>query len=196
LYKHPNCKLNYQQLHLTYLCNLARYWLQAPWGWHDSVETCRSVIICEIIVHLLFTVQNKTAHFSFTKRPIFFYLWISYSCLTTSPQPLPKPVLHTVRSSVSSSNFQYRLICLSSYSSKYLTSYSSSSRHFYPSFYLSFHNVLYMTVSLHVVTNPVSLFHVALNMRLITKILTESRFLCMNKLLMRRSSVMRSRMFW
>jgi len=28
---------------LKYLCNLARYWLQAPWGWYDSVETCRSV---------------------------------------------------------------------------------------------------------------------------------------------------------
>jgi len=26
---------------------------------HDSVETCRSVIICEIIVHLLVMVQNK-----------------------------------------------------------------------------------------------------------------------------------------
>ena len=42
-----------------YLCNLARYWLQAPWGWHDSVETRRSVIIYEIIVHLLVIVQNK-----------------------------------------------------------------------------------------------------------------------------------------
>jgi hypothetical protein len=41
------------------MCNLARYWLQAPWGWHDTVETCSSVIICEIIVHLLVTVQNK-----------------------------------------------------------------------------------------------------------------------------------------
>jgi len=50
--KHLNCKLYYQQLHLKYLCNLARYWLQAPWGWHNSDETCRSVIICEIIVHL------------------------------------------------------------------------------------------------------------------------------------------------
>jgi hypothetical protein len=39
--------------------NLARYWLQAPWGRHDSVETCRSVIICEIIVHLLVIVQNN-----------------------------------------------------------------------------------------------------------------------------------------
>jgi len=27
----------------VYLCNVARYWLQAPWGWQDSVETCRSV---------------------------------------------------------------------------------------------------------------------------------------------------------
>jgi hypothetical protein len=49
----------YQQLHLKYLCNFARYWLQAPCGWHDSVETCRrSVIICEIIVHLLVIVQE------------------------------------------------------------------------------------------------------------------------------------------
>ena len=55
---HLNSKLYYQQLHLKYLCNLARYWLQAPWGWHDSVETCRSVIICEIIVNLLVIVQN------------------------------------------------------------------------------------------------------------------------------------------
>ena len=39
--------------------NLARLWLQAPWGWYDSVETCRSVIICEIIVHLLVLVQNN-----------------------------------------------------------------------------------------------------------------------------------------
>jgi len=53
------CKLYYQQLHLKYLCNLGRYWLQAPWGWHDRVTTCRSVIICEIIVHLLVIVQNK-----------------------------------------------------------------------------------------------------------------------------------------
>jgi hypothetical protein len=45
-----NCKLYCQQLHLKYCCNLARYWLQAVWGWHDSVETCSSVIICEIIV--------------------------------------------------------------------------------------------------------------------------------------------------
>jgi len=57
--KDLNCKSHYQQLLLKHLCNLARYWLQAPWGWHDSVETCRSVIICEIIVYLLVIVQNK-----------------------------------------------------------------------------------------------------------------------------------------
>jgi len=51
--KHLNCKLYYQQLHLKYLCNLSRHWLHPPWGWHDRVETCRSVIICEIIIHLL-----------------------------------------------------------------------------------------------------------------------------------------------
>jgi len=57
--KHLNSKLYYQQLHLKYLCNWARYWLQAPWGWHDIVETCKSVIICEIIVHLSVIVQKK-----------------------------------------------------------------------------------------------------------------------------------------
>jgi len=36
------CKLFNQQ---KYLCNLARYWLQTPWGWHDSVETCSSSVI-------------------------------------------------------------------------------------------------------------------------------------------------------
>jgi len=56
---HLNYKLYNQQLHLKYWCNLARYWLQAAWGWHDRAETCSSVIICEIIVHLLVRVQNK-----------------------------------------------------------------------------------------------------------------------------------------
>jgi len=52
-------QLYYQQLHLKYLCILARYWLQAPWGWHGSVKTRRSVIICELIVHLLVIIQIK-----------------------------------------------------------------------------------------------------------------------------------------
>jgi hypothetical protein len=67
--KHLNSKLYYRQLHLKYWCNLARYWLQAVWGWHDSVETCRSVIICEIIVHLLVIAQNS-------KQPIIYFLLI------------------------------------------------------------------------------------------------------------------------
>jgi len=57
--KHLKCKLYYQQLNLKYLCNLARYWLKARWGWHDSVETCSSVIICAIIVDLLVIVRNN-----------------------------------------------------------------------------------------------------------------------------------------
>jgi hypothetical protein len=57
--EHLNCKLYYRQLHLKYWCDLARYWLQAVWGWQDIVETCSSVIICEIIVHLLVGVQNN-----------------------------------------------------------------------------------------------------------------------------------------
>ena len=45
---------------VKYWCNLASYWLQAVWGWHDSVETCSSVIICEIIVCICwFIVQNN-----------------------------------------------------------------------------------------------------------------------------------------
>ena len=54
-----DCNLYYQHLYLKYLSNLARYWLQAAWGWHDSVETCSSVIICEIIVHLSVIAQNN-----------------------------------------------------------------------------------------------------------------------------------------
>jgi hypothetical protein len=71
--KHLNYKLYYQQLHLKYLCNLSRYWLQAPWGWYDSVETCRSVIICEIIVQLLVMVQNK--------KNICWYFVVSHKCV-------------------------------------------------------------------------------------------------------------------
>ena len=45
---------------MTYLSNSARYWLRTPWRWHNSVETCRrSVIVCQLIVHLLVTVQNN-----------------------------------------------------------------------------------------------------------------------------------------
>jgi hypothetical protein len=56
------------QLLLKYLCNLARYWFQSPWGCHDNVETYSSVIICEIIAYLLVIVQiTKDARYSVLK---------------------------------------------------------------------------------------------------------------------------------
>ena len=57
------------------LRNLARYWLQGAWGWHKSVETCKSVIICEIIVHLLVRVQNRSCKDVFVRA--FTYVNIS-----------------------------------------------------------------------------------------------------------------------
>ena len=71
---------------LKYWCNLARYWLQAVWGWHDSVETCSSVIICEIIVYLLVIVQhnNKNPRPSFPTDPKH-----SVTLTTASPPSLP-----------------------------------------------------------------------------------------------------------
>ena len=72
--KHLNSKLYYQKLHFKYWCNLARYWLQAVWGWHDSVETCSSVIICEIIVHLLVMVQNNLINNYGTYKTYIYYL--------------------------------------------------------------------------------------------------------------------------
>ena len=49
----------------------------------------------------------------------FIHSWIIHSvvCLVTGPQPLPKSVLHRVRSSPSSINFQYPLFSLRSSSS-------------------------------------------------------------------------------
>jgi hypothetical protein len=38
------------------------YWLQVPWRWYDSVETCRSVIIYEVIVRLLVLKKKKKTH--------------------------------------------------------------------------------------------------------------------------------------
>jgi len=54
-----------QQMH-SYLTNITH--LQAPWGWHDIVETCRSVIISEIIVHLLVIVQNNKIILEFSLK--------------------------------------------------------------------------------------------------------------------------------
>jgi len=66
---------------------------------------------------------------------------LSFSvCLMISQLPFPKQVPHTVRSSAPSFNLQYPHVSLRS-SSSCLTSPSSSSRHFYPSLYLSFNSV-------------------------------------------------------
>jgi hypothetical protein len=92
--KHVNFKLYYQQLHLKYLCNLASCWLQAPWGWHDSVETCRSVIICEIILHLLAIVQNNkrcTVHvLKFKKKIKILLTGVRLAVATVASPPLPQ----------------------------------------------------------------------------------------------------------
>jgi len=73
--KQLNCKLYYRQLHLKYWCNCARYWLQAVWGWQDSVETCSSVIICEIIVCFCwFRVQNILQYYKIFKTLKLSYL--------------------------------------------------------------------------------------------------------------------------
>ena len=77
------------KLHLKYLCNLAMYWLPGPWGWHDSVETCSSVIICEIIVLLLVIVQNNNRRtvqlLKLTKIKYWRMLcWVDYSTLGSS----------------------------------------------------------------------------------------------------------------
>jgi hypothetical protein len=63
-----NYNFYYQKLHFKYVSNLTSHWLQASWGWYDSVETCRSVIICEIIVHLLVLVQNNFANWIYKRR--------------------------------------------------------------------------------------------------------------------------------
>jgi hypothetical protein len=75
----------------------------------------------------------------------------SFSIHTTVPQPLPKPVLRTVRSSASSFNFQYPQVSLRSYGSclRLLPRLPVTS-------ILSF-NVFQNAVPMQEVTNPVSL---------------------------------------
>ena len=103
--KHLNCKLYYQQLHLKYLCNLARYWLQAVWGWHDSGETCSSVIICEIILHLLVIVHNNK------KQCLRFFLaccvFLNNSLLSNISGSFPPN-----RKAVTDSHHSNRFICM------------------------------------------------------------------------------------
>ena len=84
----------------------------------------------------------------------------SVTFLTTSPQPLPKLVLHRVRSNVSTFNFQYRPVSLRS-SARCLTS-SSSASHRYPSCCLASINVFWKLLPMQDVTNAVSLSSVIL----------------------------------
>jgi len=80
-FKISQFKLYYQHVHLKYLCNLVRYWLEAVWGWHDSVETCSSVIICEIIVHLLVIVQNNKTCVKYLNCKLYYQqLHLKYWC--------------------------------------------------------------------------------------------------------------------
>jgi hypothetical protein len=62
------CKQFYKQLNLKYLCGFARYSLQALWGWYDIFGTCKSVMICEITVHLLVAVQNTLRKDNFERK--------------------------------------------------------------------------------------------------------------------------------
>jgi hypothetical protein len=76
-------------------------------------------------------------------------------CLTVGPQPLPKPVLHGVKSSASSFNFQCLPFSLRSSSSclPFLPRLTVTCIHF---LYISFNNVLPKAVSTQNVSNPVS----------------------------------------
>jgi hypothetical protein len=84
--------------------------LWAPWGWHSSVETCRSVIICQLIVHLLVIVQNKKNHLNYfyTLYCLRFWVWVrnlhmQEACWyvkiqrTEGTQELPSPQCKTVK---------------------------------------------------------------------------------------------------
>ena len=59
VFQMQNIVFKNQQLHLKYLCDLARHWTQTPWRWHDSIEICKSVIFCEFIAHMLVIAQNN-----------------------------------------------------------------------------------------------------------------------------------------
>ena len=83
--KHLNRNLYYQRLHLKCLSNLAWYWLQAAWGWHESAETRRSVMICEKIVNLVI-VQNKKNGGNMFVRNVRLYLYCTVKTRKTIVQ--------------------------------------------------------------------------------------------------------------
>jgi hypothetical protein len=68
-------------------------------------------------------------------------------CFTQDPWPLPKPVLHTLRSSTSSLNFSYPHVSPSKTSSFLRLLPRSSVTYSLSFFYLSFINMFYKSVS-------------------------------------------------
>jgi hypothetical protein len=52
-------QFTFKIFHIGFLLLKSQWLKSVKYSWHDSVETCSSVIICEIIVHLLVTVQNN-----------------------------------------------------------------------------------------------------------------------------------------
>jgi len=78
---------------LNYVFNVSRFWQLNYFSKFSNTLGLYSVTLINILI-------IQSAH-----------------SLTTDPQPLPKPVLHRLRSSASSFNFQYRLVSLRSSSS-------------------------------------------------------------------------------
>ena len=86
-----------------------------------------------------------------------FFFFLSL-CVTTGPQPLPKPVLHTVPSSTFCFSLQYHLFALSHQIDSYdFFLFFPLLLSFLLSFFLSFNNMFYNAVPAPNVSNPVSL---------------------------------------
>jgi hypothetical protein len=79
------------------LCNLMARFLNIPLVVHSFIASRTTATACNI-----------------TTKSMFIHLLV---CLTTGPKPLPKRVLHIVRSRVSSFKWEYRLLSLRSFSS-------------------------------------------------------------------------------
>ena len=84
------------------------------------------VLLCTTLKSFLLFVPAYYALLNDSRHYLTFYAAERRNCyspihsavyITTGPQPLPKLVLHTVRSSASSFNFQYHLLSLNSYCS-------------------------------------------------------------------------------
>jgi len=89
-------------------------------------------------------------------HPLIHSCFLSVVCFTTRPYPLPKWVLYRVPPDASCFNFPVSSGFVKVIQQLFMPS-SSSSRHFYPSFYRTFSNVFWEAVLAQDVTNPVSL---------------------------------------